>query len=154
MSRQIYGVFSREQDAAGAYEELVGRCGAERCDVLVHDNFADATTNARDTRRGAIAGAVIVAVIGAAIAGIAGIVQSGGGLLAGGVLVIVAAIVGGAYGALSGSLSGAADVHADRIQATLRDGKIVVAARAEVDADIGPIQAVLKRHQGVVPEPS
>jgi uncharacterized membrane protein len=149
MARHIYGVFNTKDDATRAYDELVACRGAERCSVIIHEEFADATADSNDTRRSAVAGAAIVGSAGAVISGL---IAVGAGLLAVGPLMVAGLAVGSVYGALSGSLSGVADVHADRIEAALREGKIVVAAEAQADGDVEPIQAVLKRHNGVVPE--
>jgi uncharacterized membrane protein len=147
MPRHIYGVFDTKDDATHAYDELVALRGADHCSVMIHEDFADATTDGDDTRRGAVAGAAIVGTAGAVISGL---IAVGAGVLAAGPLVVAAVAVGSVYGALSGSLSGVGDVHADRIETVLREGKIVVAAEAHHDSDVEPIRAVLKRHHGVL----
>ena len=149
MTRHVYGIFADKDDAARAYQELTAKCGAEHCSVIVHEAYADATSDPRDTRRGAIGGAAIVGTAGAAITGLAAV---GAGLLVVGPLMVAGFAVGSVYGALSGALSGVADEHADKIEARLREGKIVVAAEPQSLADAATIESVLVRHHGEVPE--
>jgi uncharacterized membrane protein len=149
MKRHVYGIFADKNDAARAYQELTAKCGAERCSVIVHEAYADATADPRDMRRGAIGGAAIVGTAGAVITGLAAV---GAGLLVVGPLMVAGFAVGSVYGALSGALSGIADEHADKIEARLREGKIVVAAESQSQADATLIETVLVQHHGEVPE--
>ena len=152
-ARSVVAVFDRFEDADAAAQALQ-RAGypADQISVVQGPAGTPPAISASDTKtgQGAATGVVAGAVIGGAI-GLGALALTGiGAVLAAGPIMAALAgtVAGGAVGALVGSLAGLGvpKEQAEQYEAAVRAGGILVAVRADDEAEAGQASDLLRQH--------